>query len=103
MSKFKEGWADYPINLVGELIKSGGLANLQGIDKVGPKGVTEPKALPAGQQTLPALPAKVLKSDMFSNEEKKIYKKLVFLQDAIDRGLETGDIDVDDVKESTGG
>jgi len=88
MSKFAEPWADYPIILVIKMIEAGiPMKNMP---------FAETPALPAPTRTrqaaLPGLPAKVFKSDMFSEEERALYKRLIFLQDAIDRGLAQGEI-----------
>jgi PBSX family phage portal protein len=108
MSKYKDKWADYPINLVLELVKSGKIKGMEevsdgNVEAAPPVAGGPPVAgelpPPAGQQRL--LPVKVLKSDMFSKEEKRIYKKLVFLQDAIDRGLDTGEIAEEDLEEAS--
>ena len=88
MSKFKEPWANYPIVLVLKMIESG--AQLKNVP------FTSAPALPAPatpkQPMIPGLPAKVFKSDMFSQEERSLYKRLLYLQDAIDRGLTQGEI-----------
>jgi PBSX family phage portal protein len=89
MSEFEQVWADYPITLVVKLMELGRLKGVEAID-VGPA----PPALPAPpqQKQLPYLPAKVFKSDMFSEEEQNLYKRLLALQHAVEiataRGLD---------------
>lgn len=88
MSKFEEPWADYPIVLVLKMIEAG--AQLKNV----PFAAIPNRPIPAKtrQTTIPGLPAKVFKSDIFSKEEKSLYKRLIFLQDAIDRGLSKGEL-----------
>jgi len=82
MSKFDAPWADYPIMIVEGLLKTG---RLKGLDDI-----AEPAIIAAKQQLerknllIPSATEKVLKSDMFSETEKEMYKMLVGLQNAIE-------------------
>jgi PBSX family phage portal protein len=90
MSKFTEVWANYPLQLVLKLIELGRLKNIDAID-MGPA----PLALPAvpQQKTLPHLPTKVFKSDMFTEEERALYKRLLTIQHAVEIATDRGVID----------
>jgi len=90
MSKFKQPWANYPVPLLVELIKSGQLLATDIIEGLPPR--PEPPALPSGgkQKLLPApsnskAVQKALESEMFSDEEKALYKLLLNIQSAVDR------------------
>jgi PBSX family phage portal protein len=98
MSKYKGKWADYPINLVLELIKSGRLKGMEEVDtgEVAP-AAPEPKQITG--KPMPQLPVKVFKSDMFTEEERALYKQLITIQHAIERGIETGKIEPEELEQ----
>jgi hypothetical protein len=88
MSKFNEKWADYPIAFVLKLIESGRLKGVEEVD-TGPPPAPAPSAVPR-QSVIKALPEKIFKSDMFSPEEKLLYKRLKTLQLAAEVALSRG-------------
>ena len=82
MSKYKDPWADYPIAFVLELVKTGQLKGITEIMEPLPAPI---KALPpatSAPRKIPALTAKAMKSDIFSEEEKSLYATLLTLQNA---------------------
>lgn len=97
MSKYDQPWANYPLPIVLKLLELGRLERIEELEidpkDMPPTGVNPLK--PAGQQALPSgqpkaplkLPPaaqKVLKSDMFTDEEKKLYRQLLFLQGMVE-------------------
>lgn len=89
MSKFTGDWANFPINLVLKLVEQG---KLKGIEEIVLETAPGLPAAPA-QKMLPHLPVKIFKSDMFSDQERALYKRLLTLQHAIEN---VGDLDEED-------
>lgn len=79
MTKFDGAWANFPINIVIKLVE---LGQLKGLEEIKDAAVRLP--LPPAQKMLPHLPVKVFKSDMFNDEERALYKRLLTLQHAIE-------------------
>lgn len=81
MSKYDEAWADYPINMVLKMLEMGSLS----LEGIGPIDLPPPGTQQGGKpRGLPELPQKILKSDVFSTKEKRLYKQLLLIQQAID-------------------
>jgi hypothetical protein len=93
MSKYQEQWANYPIPIVLELLKSGKLIGIEGVENTEP-AKRIPEIIPAApeQKLLPAVTEKMLKSDIFTDAEKGLYRLLLTIQSAIDRGVKIDDI-----------
>ncbi len=96
MSKFTDKWADYPIPVVLEMLKSGKLAGLEDIEKeieevneplkqlgMGGKPPVQDEGKEKKKKPL-ALPAPTEKSEVFSATEENLYKMLLGLQAAIE-------------------
>lgn len=98
MSKYKGKWAQYPIDFIVKLIESGlmpeGMEDVVGSQKL-PAQITAPKPAPGPQQLklpvpiakkgLPAyIPQKIANSDLFTAEEKDMYKKLLMIQGVLE-------------------
>jgi PBSX family phage portal protein len=94
MSLFDKPWADYPVPFVMEMIKSGEIRPMDLIEGMTFEGPPEPKQLPAPQKLLvgpgtggkSTAVQKMMQSDLFTNEEKSLYKLLLSVQNAIERG-----------------
>jgi len=96
MSKYNAPWADYPLPLVIKLLEAG--LSVQGMEDVAKAPPTPKPIAPAPQKlitqkSLPYyVPEKIIRSDFFSDEEKVLYKKLLMVQDALERAdVETGE------------
>lgn len=96
MSKYDEGWADLPITVVLKMLElqqlfikvDGNVIQVPPIvpaDGAAPHKGGHATALPnTGEPTaLPNLPTKILKSDLWTDEEKDLYKKLTMIQHAV--------------------
>jgi len=85
MSKYDFPWANFPLAIVMKLLE--GEMQLKGVEDFAsaPKVVT-PK--PVQPKLLPAATTKMLKTDMFSADEKQLYKTLVMVQDLVERVTE---------------
>lgn len=91
MSKFSEPWANYPMPIVLELVKQ---SRLKGIEEIAEKVQENLKQLPGGapkpvasnQKLLPGVTKKMLKSDMFTADEQSLYRLLVGIQAAVEKG-----------------
>lgn len=96
MTKYEGKWADYPLEFVIKLVEQG--ATVEGLDELADMAgglAPEVKQLlpPPGQQQLPVpitqkglpayVPQKILNSEMFDEDEKALYKKLLMIQDVI--------------------
>lgn len=88
MSKYTEKWADYPIALVLELVKQGTLKDVGEIQDAA-KLVADSMPKASGQKLLPAPTAKMLKSDVFTEDEQSLYKLLITIQNAVEKGVFT--------------
>ena len=82
MSKFKESWANYPIPIVIELVKTGQLGGLEEILNNATEGITKT----VGNPVVPVPTEKMLKNDLFTDDEKALYKLLMTLQTVINDG-----------------
>lgn len=84
MTTFSEQWADYPIPIVLKLVELGQLGEIDSItgDIVPPKN-TELKLIKGNVAKMEKITGKVVDSDMFSDEEKNLYKRLLTIQTAI--------------------
>jgi capsid portal protein len=78
MSKYTEAWADYPIPIVLKLVEQGQLSGLEALVKE-----TSSKTSP-----VTAIEDQILKSDMFTQEEKDQYRKLMTIQHAVAKAEE---------------
>jgi len=92
MSKYADIWADYPLGLVLKLLESG--VTVKGLEILGKK--VEPTGSPTEirekvEKKVAYLPQKILRSDVFSEEEKKLYKQLLLIQSAIDHDGEVSE------------
>lgn len=88
MSKFSEKWADYPINIVTKLLEYGRLGNLEAITDETvtvppPQTPPTPKVAQTNLEKMDKATEKILDSDIFSEEEKALYKQLRTIQHAI--------------------
>ena len=98
MSKFTELWADYPVAMVLELVKTG---NLKGIDPIALATAEQNAAQlpgPAKPKLLPAMTAKMFKSDMFAPDEQSLYKFLVNFQAMMDSDVVGSGCDYEDTQ-----
>jgi len=83
MSQYNQPWAELPIVLIIKAIEAG--AQLQGVGRAIEQPALEVGSTPVPvQKSLPYLPQKVFKSDMFNEDEKKLYKRLLLLQTAVE-------------------
>ena len=93
MSKYDDDWANYPLPVVLELLKRGELKGVEEIrekPKEPPKPPVQPLQLPGGtappgQKLLPGVTEKMLGTDMFSDEEKDLYRMLTTIQAMVER------------------
>ena len=102
MSKYDKIWANYPLPLVIKLLESG--VTVKGLEEIAEKPVVPPTpeivpgelipgkieekvgpALKAKSAVVPYFPQKILRSEIFSDEEKKLYKQLLLIQSAVER------------------
>lgn len=84
MTTFSEQWADYPIPIVLKLVELGQLGDIDTITgEVTPPKNTELKLIRGNIAKMEKITDKVLDSEMFSNEEKNLYKRLLTIQTAI--------------------
>jgi hypothetical protein len=89
MSRFDEKWADYPIPIIMELIKSG---RLKDIDPIASEVVENNNSQLQGQlpgpnqpKLLPMMTEKMFKSDMFSPDEQSLYVFLSNFQQLLEK------------------
>lgn len=84
MSTFSEKWADYPIPLVLELLKLGMLGEIDAITgKTTPPGNSELRVIRGNVAKMEKVSDKIMDSDIFSKEEKDLYKRLLTIQYAM--------------------
>lgn len=77
MSKYDAPWANYPVAMVLELVK---IAKLKGIDPIAEKLLPDAEA----HGRLSLAQNSILKSDIFSAEEKDLYKRLLMIQGVVE-------------------
>ena len=95
MSKYDNVWANYPLPLVIKLLESG--VTVKGLEEIAEKPAVPPEPEPIKGEfleskpvamkgaTVPYFPQKILRNNLFSDEEKKLYKKLLLIQSAVER------------------
>jgi len=91
MSKYDQPWANYPLPIVLKLLELGKLDRIEELESESPQAPQRPvgQMLPAGSPTgvrMELMPAatKILKSDMFTDKEKNLYRQLLFLQGMVE-------------------
>ena len=84
MTTFTEKWADYPIPIVLKLVELGQLGEIDDITgDIAPPATGELKLIKGNVAKMEKITDKVLDSEMFSTEEKNLYKRLLTIQTAI--------------------
>jgi hypothetical protein len=84
MTTFSEKWADYPIPIVLKLVELGQLGDIDSITgDITPPATGELKLIKGNVAKMEKITDKVLDSEMFSSEEKNLYKRLLTIQTAI--------------------
>lgn len=84
MTSFTEKWADYPIPIVLKLVELGQLGDIDTITgDIIPPATRELKLIKGNVAKMEKITDKVLDSEMFSTEEKNLYKRLLTIQTAI--------------------
>jgi PBSX family phage portal protein len=85
MSRFEEAWADYPIPIVLELIKSGRLKDIDSISEEIVENNNSQLPPPNQPKLLPMMTDKMFKSDMFSPDEQSLYVFLSNFQNLLEK------------------